>query len=95
MVLLVLTRSLMRPVSRTVRLSTGDSAGAPGLFRVDADTSPSGSEDATPGSACVCVCGCVLARPGVAAGPPTGEFAKPPSVDGSLEVGGLSLRMWM
>ena len=47
---LVWTRSLTRPVSRTVRLSTGDSAGAPGLFRVDADTSPCGSEDATPGS---------------------------------------------
>ena len=46
----VRTRSLTRPVSRTVRLSTGDSAGAPGLFRVDADTSPCGSEDATPGS---------------------------------------------
>ena len=30
----VWTRSLTRPVSRTVRLSTGDSAGAPGLFRV-------------------------------------------------------------
>ena len=38
-----------------------DSAGAPGLFRVDADTSPCGSEDATPGSrACVRV----LVRPG-------------------------------
>ena len=48
------TRSLMRPVSRTVRRSTGDSAGAPGPFRVDAVTSPCGSEDATPGSrACV------------------------------------------
>ena len=33
-------RSLTRLVSRTVRLSTGDSAGAPGLFPVDADTSP-------------------------------------------------------
>ena len=50
----VWTRSLTRPVSRTVRLATGDSAGAPGLFRVDADTAPFGSEDATPGSrACV------------------------------------------
>ena len=38
------------PVSCTVRLSTGDSAGALQLFCVDADTSPSGSEDATPGS---------------------------------------------
>ena len=48
------TRSLTRPVSRTVRLATVDSAGAPGLFRVDADTAPFGSEDATPGSR-VCV----------------------------------------
>ena len=56
----VWTRSLTRPVSRTVRRSTGASAGAPGLFRVDADTSPCGSEDATPGSpACVPV----LVRP--------------------------------
>ena len=38
-----------------VRLSTGSSAGAPGLFRADTDTSPCGSEDATPRSpACVC-----------------------------------------
>ena len=50
----VWTRSLTRPVSRTVRLSTGDSAGAPGLFLADADTAPFGSEDATPASrACV------------------------------------------
>ena len=50
----VWTRSLTRPVSRTACLSTGDSAGALGLFRVDADTSPCGSEDATPRSrACV------------------------------------------
>ena len=27
--------------------------------------------------------------------PPTGEFAKPPSVDSSLDLGGLALRMWM
>ena len=40
----------MRPVSRTVPPSTGDSAGAPGLFRVDTDTTPCGLEDATPGS---------------------------------------------
>ena len=52
----VWTRSLTRPVSPTIRLSTGDSAGAPELFRVDADTSPCGSEDATPGCrACVLV----------------------------------------
>ena len=50
----VWTRSLTRPVSRTVNLATGDSAGAPGLFHVDADTAPFRSEDATPGSrACV------------------------------------------
>ena len=50
----VWTRSLTRPVFCTVRCSTGDSAGALGLFCVDADTSPCGSEDATPGSrACV------------------------------------------
>ena len=34
------TRSLTCPVSRTVRRSTGDSAGAPGLFLVDPNTSP-------------------------------------------------------
>ena len=42
----VWTRSLTCPVSRTARLSTGDSAGAPGLFCVGADTPPFGSEDA-------------------------------------------------
>ena len=46
----VWTRSLTRPVSWTVRRSMGDSAGAPGLSRVDADTAPSVSEDGTPGS---------------------------------------------
>ena len=51
----VWTRSLTRQVSRTIPLSTGGSAIAPGLFRVDADTSPFGSEDTTPGS-CVPVC---------------------------------------
>ena len=41
-------------VSRTAHPSTGDSAGAPGLFQVDTNTAPFGSEDATPGSrACV------------------------------------------
>ena len=50
----VSTRSLTRPVSRTVRLSMGDLAGAPGLVCVDADTAPFGSVDATPRSrACV------------------------------------------
>ena len=45
-----------RPVSRTICHSTGDSARALGPFRVDADTSPSGSDDAIPGSpACVTV----------------------------------------
>ena len=53
-VLRVWTRSLMRLVSRTARLSTGDSAGAPGLFRVDAQTAPFGSEDSTAGP-CACV----------------------------------------
>ena len=36
----VCTRSLTCQVLRTVRISTADSAGAPGLFGVDADTSP-------------------------------------------------------
>ena len=44
------TQLLTRPVSRTGRLSRGDSVGALGLFHVDADTSFCGSEDATPGS---------------------------------------------
>ena len=39
-VLRVFTRSLTRPVSCTVRLSTRESPGAPLLFCVDADTSP-------------------------------------------------------
>ena len=60
--------SLTRPVSRTVRLSTGNSAGAPGLFRADANTAPFGSEDVTPGSrACVCACS---SWPGRAGRPP-------------------------
>ena len=47
----VWTRSLTRPYSCTVCL---DSARAPGVFPVDADTAPFGSEDAMPGSrACV------------------------------------------
>ena len=51
---LVMTWSLTRPVSRTVSRSTGDCADAPGLFCLDADTSPFWLEDATPGSrACV------------------------------------------
>ena len=57
----VWTRSLTRPVSRTVRRWTEAWASAPGLFCVDADTSPCGSEDAGPGSrACVRL----LVRPG-------------------------------
>ena len=50
----VWTRSLTRPVSHTACLSMGDSAGAPWLFYVDADTASFGSKDATPGSR-VCV----------------------------------------
>ena len=46
----------------------GDSAGAPGLFRVDADTSPFGSQDATLGS-CTCLCTC-SSWPGRAGRPP-------------------------
>ena len=68
----VWTRSLTRPVPRTVCRSTGDSAGAPGLFRVNAHTAPCGSEDATPGSrACVRVLA-LLGRVGQAGLP--GEF---------------------
>ena len=52
------TRSLTRSVPCTVRHSTANSAGAPGLFPVDANSSPFGSEDATPGfSACARVPG--------------------------------------
>ena len=51
------SRSVTCPVSRTVPLPTGDSVGAPGLFRVDADTAPFWAKHATPGSrACVRVC---------------------------------------
>ena len=57
----VRTQSLTRPVSRAVCRSTGDSVGAPGLFRVDANTSPCKSEDATPGSR---ACLHVLVLPG-------------------------------
>ena len=57
----VWTRSLTRPVSRTIRRSTGDWAAAPGLFRVDADIFPCRSEDAMPGSR---VCVHVLVLPG-------------------------------
>ena len=67
-VLRVSAQSLTRPVSRTIDLSGEDSAGAQGLFRVHAATSPCGSEGTTPGSAHVCVCGCVLALLCVAAG---------------------------
>ena len=52
----VWTLSLTRLVSRTFRLATGAAAAAPGLFCVDTDISPFGSEDATPGyRGCVCV----------------------------------------
>ena len=50
-----------RPVSRTVCRWTGDSASAPGLFRVDAEKSPFGSKDAMPGSRARV---CVLVLPG-------------------------------
>ena len=60
----VSTRLLTRSVCGTVRRSMGDSAGAPGLFRVDADTSFCGSEDATTGPVGVCVCSSSLARLG-------------------------------
>ena len=50
----VWTWSLTHSVSQTVRCSTGDSAGAPELIFVDANTAPCGSEGATSGSrACV------------------------------------------
>ena len=50
----VWTRSLTHPVSRTVRLSAGEWAGAPGLFHVDANSPTLGLVDAKPGSrACV------------------------------------------
>ena len=91
---LVWTRSLTRPVSRTVRLSTGDSAGAPGLFHLDAHTSPFGSEDATPGSrACVPVRALVgrIGRAGLpgafwCASPFLWPFC-PPSLFGPLRAG--------
>ena len=78
----VWTRSLTRPVSRTTRFSTGDSAGAPGLFRVDADNAPLGSEDAKPGSgACVRV-RALLGRVGRAGLPGAFWCASPFSVAG-------------
>ena len=54
----VWTRSLTRRVSRTVRLATGDSAGAPGLFSVDADTAPFrvGGRHARVPRVCACAC---------------------------------------
>ena len=71
----VWTRSLTRPVSRTVRLSTGDSAGAPELFRVDADTSHFGSEDVTPGSRACARARALLGRVGRAG--PRARFGAP------------------
>ena len=59
----------MRPVSRTVRLLTGDSAGAPGLFCVDANTPPlrvGGRHARVP---CVFACACSF-WPGRAGRPP-------------------------
>ena len=73
----VWTPSLTRPVSRTVRRSMGDSAGAPGLFCVDADTAPCASEGATPGSrACVRVLA-LLGRVGRAGLPGAFRCASP------------------
>ena len=57
MVWRVWTRSLTRPVSGTVRLATGDSAGAPELFPVDADTALwVGGRHAPVPRPCACVC---------------------------------------
>ena len=58
------TRSFTRPVSRTVRLSTLASAGAPRLFHVNAEVSPSGSGDAR---LPVCVCSLFVAGSGMPA----------------------------
>ena len=58
----VLTPTLTRLLSCNVRLLTVDSAGAPGLYRVDADSSLFGSEDATPGSGGPCVSVVVFPR---------------------------------
>ena len=60
----VCTPLLTRPDSRTVRLLTGDFGGAPGLFRVDADTSPSGRRTPHPGPVRVCLRVLFLARSG-------------------------------
>ena len=68
----VWTRSVTRPVSCAARLSTGDSASAPGLFRVDADTAPFGSRTPRRCPVRVCVCVCVSLLPGfdgLASGP--------------------------
>ena len=90
----VWTRSLMRLVSRTVRLSTGDSASAPGLFRVDAGTSPFGSEDNTPGSRACMLVRALLAQVGQA-GLPRGFWCAsaflwlfcPSALSGPLQAG--------
>ena len=65
-VLRVLTWSLTRPVSRTLRLSTGTSPAAPGLLRVDVDTPPFASEDNSRIHACVFqwLCSRLSGRPG-------------------------------
>ena len=59
-VLRVLTQSLTRPVSRTDRLLTGDSTGAPGLICVDPYTSPFRVRKHHARAAHVCVCGWFL-----------------------------------
>ena len=60
----VWTWSLTHPVSRTVRLLTGDSAGAPGLFRVDANTAPFRVRGRHARVPRLCVCVLFLARSG-------------------------------
>ena len=81
----VWTRSLTRPVSHTVHLATRDSAGAPGLFRVDADTAPFGSKDATPGSrACVRVRALLAGSGGPASRARSGAPTLPLAVLGAL-----------
>ena len=63
------TRSLTCPVFRTVGLSTQASAGAPGLFRVDADTLPIWVGGRLPRVPCLCACVCSSGR-GRAGRPP-------------------------
>ena len=86
------TQSLTRLVSRTVRLSARDWAGAPRLFRVDADTSDFrvGKRHARARRVSVCVCsswpgptgrppGCVLVLFTFALAVLSFSFARPPT----------------